>query len=186
MGRRAKTSEDLGTRGNTRKQSVAKFNARVSRENEALSYIAPVKPNWLTADGERVWEQMIKIPGLVIHAMDARLFADFCQIAGEMERCHGVIKRNGFFRKNRNNTQSKREEVTQLKELRREMLKLSAELGLTPKARKAMGIEISKPHNRNDAELSSDKRPLPIVPNGWVVPGNPFLEDEKSRGVSKT
>lgn len=127
----------------------------------ALELVVPQKPSYLTKEASAVWDDLL--PKMLqmdsIRAVDARLLADYCQIAGEMDRCQAKLAKEGFFRKNANRTLSKREEVSLLKELRKEQLKLADVLGLTPKSRKQLNITIKAPQ-KQDASTSRANRIL--------------------------
>jgi P27 family predicted phage terminase small subunit len=125
----------------------------------ALNLLIPEKPDWLTKQASKIWDDLLPkmLAGNAIRSVDWFSLGDYCQLTAEMERCHRVLKTGNFLKKNSNNTQSKREEVGLLKELRKEQLKLADVLGLTPKARKQQNITLNQPKPKDAAEARKNR-----------------------------
>lgn len=187
MGRHAKTKEDLGTRGNTRKQSVAKFKERLAsaRELPALDVENLVKPKWLTARARKLWDEQVPMlidQGMVC-ALDTLFLAKYFQVVARAIECEELVAKEGDIITIPNKTNPRRPsyrerpEVALAKEYWKEAAAIGATLGLTPKARRNLGVSIATGKSAaNDsptgAQIITTKRLPPVIQG--MVPGRPL------------
>jgi P27 family predicted phage terminase small subunit len=158
-GRAPRSAEEQLALGDPRKRGKKALERQAEHEAEgavvevAPELMRPVKPTWLSKNAAKVWDR--EVPKMIainaVRSLDSYVIADYCQMVAEAERCQRVIATKGYFKTNANRTKSKREEVSLLKELRAGILKLSDQLGMTPKARKAMNITVKAPEPKNDS-----------------------------------
>lgn len=139
MPRTKLSKEDRETKG-----ARAKNDAPPETEIEAD---LPQRPDRLSAQARRYWDQIIPrmvAKGLVC-SLDEDLLADYCEVVTTknlyQERLNETCE---YTKAHANNTESQSLDYKIWKDLCKEATRLGELLGLSPKARKQMGIKLKK------------------------------------------
>ena len=138
----------LGDPGRRAKRRAKEEKETVTECGAGLSDVmVPVMPDYLIKEAEEQWRYIV--PRLqaagIVRAIDADLLGDYCQNMGKAIKYERFCKKHGDFIQKSAAMKTVRLEVKLAREFRKEANKLADKLGLTPKARQAMGINIQAP-----------------------------------------
>lgn len=122
-------------------------------EQTVIEPDVPQKPDRLSQEAERYWDLIVPkliAKGLVC-SLDEDLLADYCEVVTTKNIYQELLLESGKHTKTHpNNTQSQSIEMKMFKDLCKEATRLGELLGLSPKARKQMGIVIKAPKTKSD------------------------------------
>lgn len=144
----------LGDPGRRAKRRVKEEETKVSTAYGAdlSDVMRPTMPDYLIKEAIEHWNFIV--PRLeaagIIRAIDADLVADYCQNVGKAIKYERFCKKHGDFIQKTAATKVARPEVKLAREFRKEANKLADKLGLTPKARQAMNINIVAPPSQEE------------------------------------
>ena len=163
--------EEQIMRGNPGKRKIVGSTDAVAAGDELL------KPTWLKDAALEYWDDLTSL--IKFNTTDAPLLADYCSLLAESDRCQSVISEQGVYKKSQNGHKTRREEFVLLKELRKELLKVGNELGLTPKSRRTVAHPLKQQDQspasaKQQREKEGSKYPIPPRLQGIVAPPRPI------------
>lgn len=117
----------------------------------------PNPPTWVSKEGKEVWHRLapdlVKM-GTLTH-LDVDLFGKYCQLIGTAILQEKAIKGSPYQR-NSNNTYSEKMESKIAKACWSQAEKLAPHFGLSPKHRKAMGLQVPGAIDSPDGQAAAE------------------------------
>ena len=154
-GPQKKTAAEQARRGNPSKRKLEILTDEAGVETAPVfDVITPEKPKWLSKAGVKQWD--IIVPKLIaagsVRALDVDVLGRYCNVTGGAIEIEIYIAKHGALISKQGGTKAQRAEMKLLREYWKEAMSLAAMLGLTPKSRQGMNINIKPPKVANEAE----------------------------------
>lgn len=164
MGRTRKPINDSRKANNPGKLSKDELQKRAPREASENLYEVE-KPAWLIDRAIDVWDSLapLMVQQGMLTALDVPIFAAYCQAVGTAIEAETVLHEKGPYIKCTGNVMSPRPELKLRQQAWKQAEALAKALGLTPSARKTMGLVFKKPVAPDAVKSDSDKR------KSWIL-----------------
>jgi P27 family predicted phage terminase small subunit len=105
-------------------------------------------PQWLDDIGKVEWKKLL--PQLDLTKLDVNALATYCQAVAELEHATATLTKEGRYYTAKNGCLCQHPCVSTQQQAMEKILKFGKELGLTPAARKKMGVKEERENNLED------------------------------------